>query len=216
MSLVHLVRPPSLPSPRPPLAVLHHGIGANEEDLFGLAPALDPRLLVISPRAPHAAGPLGHAWYAVDWSTRPPTLDLEEALASRELLAAFLAEVVARYGADPDRVLLFGFSQGAIMALGVALARPDLVRGVVAHSGRLLSVFLSGAAPAQALGGIELLVQHGTGDDVVPVERGREARDELAPLLGPRLSYLEYPQGHRISQESLADATVWLSARAGP
>lgn len=216
MSLVHRVRPPSVPSPRPPLVVLLHGIGADEEDLFGLAPALDPRLLVVSPRAPHLAAPMGHAWYAVDWSTRPPTVDQEQARASRDLLAAFLAETVARLGADPGRVLLLGFSQGAIMALGVALARPDLVRGVVAHSGRLLPAFLSGAAPPEALFGLEVLVLHGVGDDVVPVERGREARDLLAPLLGPRVSYREYPQGHTICEESLADAAGWLAARAGP
>jgi phospholipase/carboxylesterase len=158
---------------------------------------------------------MGHAWYAIDWSTRPPVIDAGQAEASRELLAAFLSETVDRHGADPGRVLLLGFSQGAIMALGVALARPDLVRGVVAHSGRLLPGFLSAAAPAAALAGLEVLLQHGEGDEVVPVERGREARELLAPLLGSRLGYREYRQGHSISPESLADAAAWLAARAG-
>jgi phospholipase/carboxylesterase len=216
VSLVHRIRPPSAPAPRPPLAILLHGIGADEEDLLGLAPALDPRLLLVSPRAPHQAAPMGHAWYAIDWSTRPPAIDAGQAESSRDRLAAFVEEVVARQGADPGRVLLLGFSQGAIMGLGLALARPDLVRGVVAHSGRLLPGFLSAAAPADALFRLEVLVQHGSGDDVVPVERGREARDLLAPLLGPRVSYREYAQGHTISEESLADAAAWLAARAGP
>jgi len=216
VSLVHRIHRPSAPSPRPPLLVLLHGIGADEEDLFGLAPALDPRFLVVSPRAPHVLRPTGYAWYAIDWSTRPPTVDSDQAEASRGLLAAFVEETVARHGADPGRVFLLGFSQGAIMALGLALARPDLVRGVVAHSGRLLPSFLSGAAPAQALSGLEVLVQHGGADDVVPVERGRESRDLLAPLLGERTSYREYDLGHSISEESLADAAAWLAARAGP
>jgi phospholipase/carboxylesterase len=215
VSLVHRIRRPAAHSHRPPLLVLLHGIGADEEDLLGLAPALDPRFLVVSPRAPHLARPMGYAWYAIDWSTRPPTVDADQAEASRELLATFVAETVARHGADPGRVFLLGFSQGAILALGLSLARPDLVRGAVAHSGRLLPVFLSGAAAPEALSGLEVLLQHGSDDDVVPVERGREARDLLAPLLGERASYREYDLGHSISEESLADAAAWLAARAG-
>jgi len=67
----------------------------------------------------------------------------------------------------------------------------------------------SPAPPAQALSGLEVLVQHGGADDVVPVERGRESRDLLAPLLGERTSYREYDLGHSISEES------WRTRRPG-
>ena len=40
------------PGQRAPLLLLLHGIGSNEQDLFGLVPYLDPRFFVVSLRAP--------------------------------------------------------------------------------------------------------------------------------------------------------------------
>lgn len=214
MTLESLVRPPAAPAGRPPLLLLLHGIGADETDLFALAPALDPRFLVVSARAPYLARPMGYAWYAIDWATTPPTIDPAEVEASREALSEFVGEVCDAHGADPARVWLFGFSQGAVMSFALALARPDLVRGLVAHSGRVLPQSLSRAASPAALASLDALLLHGRADDVVPVERGREARDLLAPLLGQRLAYREYAFGHTIAEESLADAAAWLAARA--
>lgn len=212
------VRPPRAPSPHPPLVVLLHGIGADERDLLPLADALDPRLAIASLRAPYEAEPMGHAWYALDWRTSPPTPRLDEAERSRAALAAFLPEVVARLGADPARVFLLGFSQGAVMALAVALTRPDLVRGVVAHSARLLPLLErpEGRASPEALRRLDVLVLHGADDDVIPVENGRAIREALAPALGDRITYAEHDAGHFVTEASLADVAAWLAVRIGP
>ncbi len=215
MDLFHVARAPRAPTPRPPLLVLLHGIGADENDLLSLAGAIDPRFLVASVRAPFEAMPMGHAWFAIDFSTMPPRMDAAQAEASREALCAFLPELSARHGTDPARTFLLGFSQGAAMALAVALTRPDLVRGVVVHSGRALPGIASRAPPAEALSRLEALVLHGVDDDVLPVRCGREIRDLLAPLLGDRLTYREHDAGHFVTQATLDDAAAWLAARAG-
>ncbi len=216
-SFVSLVREPSVPSPRPPLLVLLHGVGADELDLLPVADALDPRLLTVSLRAPYEAEPMGYAWYALDWRTTPPTPRLDQAEASRAALAAFLPELAARTGCDPERVFLFGFSQGAAMALAVALTRPELLRGVVVHSARVLP-FLEQperrAAP-EALARLDALVLHGTEDDVIPVAAGRAVRALLQPLLGERLTYREHEAGHFVTGESASDAASWVRARIG-
>ncbi len=209
MTLEHLVREPSAGAGRPPLLVLLHGFGADEADLFGIAPALDPRFLVVSARAPREAEPMGFAWYAIDFLKHPPRPDEAQALESRDLLVRFLAEACAGYGADPGRVWLCGFSQGASVAIGAALSRPDLLRGVVAHSGRVLRGFLPPAPPA-GLAGLPVLWLHGRADSVVPVTHGREAR-ALLPPLGVDLDYREYALGHEIGPESLRDMRDWLS-----
>jgi phospholipase/carboxylesterase len=213
MSLAAAVREPSVPSDRPPLLVLLHGIGADELDLLPVADAIDPRLVAVSLRAPYPAEPMGFAWYALDWSTTPPAPDLEQAARSLEELAAALPGLQRRFGAEPARTFLFGFSQGATMALGLALTRPELVRGVILHSGRVLQGLERRAAPAEKLAGLETLVLHGVNDDVLPVERGRETRDLLGPLLGTRLEYREHDAGHFVTRESIADAARWLSVR---
>ena len=52
-SLYHVVhKSPDAPPEGAPLLLLLHGYGANEEDLLGLAPYLDARLVCVSaPRA---------------------------------------------------------------------------------------------------------------------------------------------------------------------
>ena len=212
MTLVHATRPPRIASSRPPLLVMLHGVGADEHDLLPLAPHLDPRLLVVSVRAPREYPVLGYAWFDIDWSTVPPTYDLAQAEESRAALAALLPALVAEHGTDPARTFLLGFSQGGAMALAVALTRPDLVRGLVVHSGRLIPELRRRAAPA-ALERLEALVLHGVDDPVIPVERGRELRDFLAPSLGDRLVYAEHDAGHEITPASLEDVAAWLKVR---
>jgi phospholipase/carboxylesterase len=213
MLLVHRVVAPRAPSERPPLLVLLHGIGADEEDLLPLAPFLDPRFLVVSARAPHPAEPMGHRWYAIDWAVTPPCADSVEIAASRDLLGRFVEEAIGAYGADPARIFLFGFSQGAIMSRALLLARPELVRGVVAHSARL--AHLPGPDPLpEALSRAEVLLLHGAQDEVIPAAQGRKAYEVLAPLLGARVAYHEIEAlGHGISDASLGAAARWLTAR---
>jgi phospholipase/carboxylesterase len=213
VDLVSVVRAPATPSERPPLLVLLHGVGADEHDLLPLAPHLDPRLLVVSLRAPREAQVMGYAWYDLDWSAVPPAYDVAQAEESRAGLVALVPELVRRHGADPARTFLFGFSQGAAMALSVALTRPELVRGAVIHSGRLLDGLAGRVARGPALERLEALVLHGVDDPVLPVERGREIRDLLAPLLGERLVYAEHEGAHGVTPASLDDARRWLSAR---
>jgi pimeloyl-ACP methyl ester carboxylesterase len=144
MALLHRAVPPRQPSARAPLLVLAHGLGTDEEDLLPLLPHLDPRFLALSVRAPDPVPPAGYGWYAIDWSTQPPRVDLAGAARSRDQLAAFVEQAAAGPAVDRERVFLLGFSQGAVLGLAVALARPDLVRGVVAHSGRFLAGLLTG------------------------------------------------------------------------
>jgi len=190
------------------MAVLLHGLGADEEDLFGLAPWLDPRLLVVSARAPHEAQPMGYSWFDIDFGEFPPRIDFQHVVESRGAILHLVEEAVRSHGADPSRVWLVGFSQGASMATACALARPEMLRGVVAHSGRLTRRAVP-TLPAPALSGFPVLWQHGRADPVVPVAFGHEARDVLGGL-GMRVDYREYPIGHEISEESLRDLCGWL------
>jgi len=209
VTLEHVVRPPGEPSARPPVAVLLHGLGADEQDLFGLAPYLDSRLLVVSARAPREAQPMGYSWFDIDWSEFPPRIDFQQVVESRSAILRLVGEVVEAHGADPSRVWLVGFSQGASMATACVLARPETFRGIVAHSGRVTRRAVP-ALPVPGLAGFPVLWQHGRADPVVPVAFGHEARDLLVGL-GLQVDYREYPIGHEISEDSLRDLCGWLT-----
>src|SRR5437667_6161917 len=212
LPLVHLVRPPIIEAGTPPLLLLLHGIGSNEHDLYGLAPFLDKRFLIISVRAPNTLGPGSYAWFEADFTPQGPVINPEQAEASRITLITFLQEAVTSYGADPEQVYLMGFSQGAIMSASVALTHPELVAAVVLMSGRILPEIQPLIASHEELNGLPFLVVHGTADMVLPVSHGRASR-QLLSSLPVELTYHEYPMGHEVGQESLYDVTTWLSAR---
>jgi len=211
-SLVHLVRQPIVEADTPPLLLLLHGVGSNENDLFGLASYLDERFLIISVRAPNTLGPGSYAWFDVDLTPQGPVIDPAQAEASREALIDFIGEAITAYSVNPNQVYMMGFSQGAIMSASVALTRPDLVAGVVLMSGRILPEIQSLMAASEKLEGLPILVVHGVADTVLPINHGRASRRLLASL-PVELTYHEYPMGHEVSQESLADVSSWLSAQ---
>lgn len=212
LTLTHLVREPSggAQTATPPLLLLLHGVGSNEQDLFGLAPYLDERFLVVSARAPIALGYGGYGWFNIEFTPRGMVADIEQAKQSLALLPGFIDELVDAYGADRRRVYLAGFSQGAMMSLALTLTRPDRIAGVAAMSGRLPAQVLESELDREALKGKPFIVTHGVYDPVLPVESGRAARDFLNTL-PIDLTYHEYPMAHEVSMESLRDVTGWLS-----
>ncbi len=206
-SLVHQVsQPKRRGKTKPPLIVLLHGIGADEFDLFELAPMFDPRCVVVSARAP-LEWATGFAWFNIALDGSEFRYDLAEIKVSRDLITRFVGECLNAYEADPERVFLVGFSQGAMMAANVGAHHAGLTRGVVAMSGAML--------PAPELVApitLDALVLHGIADMVVPIARGRDLRDKLTSL-GASVAYYEYPMRHEITGESFEQAQTWIAQR---
>src|SRR5919199_4916272 len=123
------------------LLVLHHGRGADEHDLLGLADVLDAerRLHVVTPRAPLTLpGRPGHHWYVVPRVGYPDPATFQGAF---DRLAEFHDELWQRTGMAPERTVLGGFSMGSVMsyALGLGGNRP-VPAGILAFSGFIPTV----------------------------------------------------------------------------
>lgn len=214
LPLYHLARPASPADRRPALILLLHGYGANEQDLFDLESALGPQRCVLSVRAPIPLdGLASFAWFGIGFTNEGLVVDAQEATRSLGTLIALIEQAPAAYGADPGRVVLVGFSQGATMAALATLARPDLVLGAAILSGIDPEPFLSEPPAPQLLAGRRVLVAHGTQDGVVPVAQGRQTRALLAGL-GAEVRYHEYPIGHGIDQAGLRDLAAWVDGLA--
>lgn len=194
----------------PPLALLLHGYGAGERDLFDFADYLDPRFHVVSARAPLSLPWGGFAWYHLGGQPGRLVPDAATRASAVELLERFVAGLPAHVGADPARVYLLGFSQGAIMSLALAARRRELVAGVVAISGYLDPETLP--APAPSFDRLPILQMHGSYDDVIPVRAAHLTRDALQGS-SARHEYHEYPIGHGIHPEGLQLIQRWLAAR---
>src|SRR3954462_1171776 len=97
LTLHHLISEPREQTARPPVLILLHGVRSNEEDLPGLALALDARFFVISARAPMTLGPGAYGWYNIEFTPDGYLVDEREAVASRDLVLKFVQEVKDTY-----------------------------------------------------------------------------------------------------------------------
>jgi phospholipase/carboxylesterase len=204
-SLAHLMLParPTTGGPPPALLVLH-GRGADEHDLFGLAGRLDPRLAMISARAPFPLGP-GYHWYElIEIGAAEP----RSFAAAYARLAAFVDEIGPAYGLDPARLFVLGFSQGAVMAASLALTMPGRLAGAVLLSG-YVPLGLDLPIDTAGLRDLPVFVGHGLDDTLIPIRYGRLTRDELTRL-SLAVTYHEYPIAHSISDEELTDIAACL------
>jgi phospholipase/carboxylesterase len=176
--------------------VLLHGRGADEHDLYPLLDALDPerRLHGYTPRGPLALPPGGAHWYVVSRVGYPDQPTFAESYA---LLTDWLDEL------PYERIVLGGFSQGAVMAyaagLGEGRPRPA---ALLAFSGFIPTV--DGWRPDLRPPFPPIAIAHGTYDSVIPVEFGRAARDTLAAA-GADVVYRESPIDHSIDPRTVEE-----------
>jgi len=210
-SFAYLQAEPRRTAGSPPLLLLLHGIGADENDLFPIATMLDPRFHVVSLRAPQTYV-MGYSWFSIDFlpsgEVRP---HVDEALEALAALTEWLAEAPERFGTDPARTYVLGFSQGAMMSLGVLGTRPELLAGLVALSGRDPQALFPMRAPVAEIARVPLFVGHGLYDDVLPVEHGRRTRAAMEGVIRD-LTYHEYPVAHGVSDAEVRDVAAWLTA----
>ncbi|HET9770908.1 MAG TPA: hypothetical protein VFS16_08465 [Acidimicrobiia bacterium] len=188
------------------LLLLVHGKGADEHDLEGLVPFLDPegRFLTVLPRAPIPFMG-GWQWYETDGIPRGGP----ELLSSVDRLDDLLDSSCSEHGFDRAQAIVAGFSQGCALTLALGLRRSDRPRpaGLLAMSGFLperdgLEYDFSAAPP--------VLVQHGVDDPLIGVEQGRRTVGRLAAE-GVPVVYREYAMAHQVAQESIQDAMAWLA-----
>jgi phospholipase/carboxylesterase len=185
--------------------VLLHGYGADERDLLPIAHELDPRLRAVSLQGPIAlSGPM-RAWFNLSQDLQGRiSFNPDEARAAVQSAIGALEEIAA----GSPRPLLLGFSQGAGIALGAALLRPELVSGVLSLSGVARALEDRDHAPLQALKGLRVFAAHGEQDPLLPISLGRGLRDELIRL-GVAVEWHEYPMGHMVIPEEIEDARAW-------
>lgn len=209
---LHFLKRPAVADPEG-LLVLFHGRGADEHDLFPLLDALDParRLLGVTPRGPLHLPPGGAHWYAVHEIGYPDPTTFTETFA---LASDWLDALAADTGVAPDRTVLGGFSQGAVMtyALGLGTSRPRPA-GLIALSGFVPTVPGLEVDLAQPLP--RVIVGHGALDPVISVEWGRRAQASLAEA-GADVTYHESPHlAHSIDPAFFRELPDWIDLTLG-
>lgn len=213
MNLHYLIREPKTKTDKSPLLLLLHGYGSNEEDLFSFATELPDEYYVVSARAPYDLMYGSYAWYAINFDADENKFsDIGQAIASRELIAAFLDQLLADFPIDPENVTLIGFSQGTILSYAVALSYPQKIRQVVALSGYINPEMAVASFAGNDFSSLRIFASHGTSDQVIPVDWARKTKPFLDNL-GIANVYKEYPVGHGVAPQNFFDFKNWLEEK---
>ena len=195
-----------------PLLIILHGYGADERDLMALAAYFDPRLRVVSIRAPVDLSQGGHAWFPLEFTEEGVKIEREDVEQARDDLMKVVRNQQVAHGNDATNTFLLGFSQGAAMALAVAFHAPETTANVIALSG----VFAREMIPVdpdvlKTLEATSIIMTHGSHDPVISIQQSHDSRDLVAQT-PVRLQYHEYSMGHEINQECLRDVVEWMAA----
>lgn len=210
MSLHYIVQEPKEKKEKNPLLLLLHGYGSNEQDLFSFASELPDDCYIISARAPYDLQYGSYAWYAINFEADNTKFsDLNQARQSRDLIVAFIDELIAKYPIDASKICLIGFSQGAILSYAVALSYPTKIGQVVAMSGYLNTDIATEGFEKNDLSSLNIFASHGTVDQVIPIDWARKT-PAILEKLGIECIYKEYPIGHGVSPQNFFDFKNWL------
>ena len=193
------------------IVVLLHGVGADGNDLIGLAPYFQrvlPEALFISPNAPerYDMAPFGHQWFSLrDFGMEARQTGV---LAAAPQLDRFLDEILAAEGLAEGNMVLIGFSQGTMMALHVGLRRERQLAGIIGYSGMLIS-------PDRLAGEIRsrppVLLTHGDADQVLPVHALAQAAKALEEAGVPVRAVRRPALGHGIDEDCVKLGMLFLA-----
>jgi phospholipase/carboxylesterase len=207
------------------LAVLLHGFGASGEDLVPLATEIDaPSVQYAFPEAPlEISGVYGaaRAWWMLDLARLEEDLrsgaprdrrdEVPEGLpAARAQVMRLLDQLEARVAAPGARVVLGGFSQGAMLALDVALHRERPPAGLLLMSGTLINL-AEWQPRLPSLRGVPVLQSHGRADALLPYAAAEGLRDRLRAA-GAAVEWHSFVGGHEIPRIVIAAAGAFLRA----
>lgn len=197
--------------------IVLHGLGADGTDFLPFADEIDLGAIGpvrwVLPRAPVRpvtinGGVAMRAWYDIvdsDLGRRPDEAGLRESAA---LVQALLEREVAR-GIPARRIVLAGFSQGCAITLLAGLRHRERLAGLAGLSGYLPLAATTAAERHDANADVPVFIGHGSRDGIVPVQRGREARDALVAL-GHEVDFHEYPMEHSVCLEEVRALEAWL------
>jgi phospholipase/carboxylesterase len=218
------------------VVVLCHGFGAPGTDLVGLAEALvslEPALAGVRfhfPAAPLSLGDLGfgdsRAWWMIDFETiaalrmaSPEALrefrrvEPDGMAAARRALLALVNEVMNGSKLPYSKLVLGGFSQGAMISTDVALRLEEAPAGLVALSGTLLLEDVW-RAKAATRAGLPVFQSHGRFDEVLPFE-GARWLEAMLKEAGLAVDFHPFDGGHEIPLSVLRALAPFLKGRLG-
>ena len=197
------------------LVILLHGLGADGNDLIGLAPVwarILPDAEFVAPNAPFPCdmAPYGYQWFSVQ--DRSFDAVLGGVRAAAPMLDAFIDDALKARGLADKDLALVGFSQGTMMSLYVGYRRAQPIAGILGYSGRLIG----GEALAEEIRSKpRTMLIHGDADPLVPFASLAMAETALKALGVPVETVARPGLAHGIDEDGLKHGARFLKTALG-
>lgn len=193
------------------LVVLLHGVGADGNDLIGLAPAFADGLADAAFFSPHAPfpydmAPFGRQWFSIGDFRAEARLDGVRDAAPT--LDSFLDGILAEYRLGAGALALVGFSQGAMIALHAGLRRTEPIAGILSYSGILVG---EDRLAREILSRPPVLLVHGEDDPLIPLAALPAATAALEANGIDVVSQVCPHLGHGIDEKGIAMGRSFLA-----
>lgn len=215
---------PDATEPPDAVVLLCHGYGAPGHDLVPLAPELIgssdeiKNVRFIFPAAPLEIDPNydGRAWWHIDIERiqelmakgqfREMSNSIPERLPlCREMIDQVVEFAKVEFGVPAAKIIIGGFSQGAMLTTDVALNYPEPLGGLIVWSGSLINVEAWTAAAAARNTKLTIVQSHGTVDPILPFV-GALALREMFESTGQDVNFVHFNGQHGIPAEAVAAA----------
>jgi phospholipase/carboxylesterase len=196
-----------------------HGLGADGHDFEPIVPHLKVEgVRFVFPHAPVRAVTINGgyempAWFDIGEGDilRGESSDMVGVKKAEVQVRALIEREVGR-GVPVNRVVVGGFSQGGALAAWVGLRYEKPLAGLIT-----LSTFLAKNAPLEAEASVanrsmSVFGAHGTRDQVVAIQHGRDLKERLKGI-GCDVEWREYPMAHEVCLEEIAHWGAWLRTR---
>jgi phospholipase/carboxylesterase len=203
--------PAQNPGPSEKVLVVLHGLGDSLEGFAWMPRELNldglSYLLVNAPDEYYG----GYSWFDFAGGGTDMQAAITGIHRSRKLIQELLGELQAQ-GVKPADILLFGFSQGCLMALDAGLRADVVLGGICGVSGWLAFEEEYPAAFSPAAMRQTFLVTHGWRDPLLPYRR-TQAQIAALKALQINVTFKDYDKDHTILPEELQDIRSWLVER---
>jgi phospholipase/carboxylesterase len=203
--------------------ILFHGYGADAYDLRSLTEVMKPKNPThwLFPQGvievPIGPGWTGRAWWPIDMAAieaaamRGETRDIaNEKPPELEKLRPRIFEMIAKLGVPWSRIILGGFSQGAMLATDLFLRAPETPKGLMLLSGALLNK-TEWKELAKTRAGSKFFQSHGD-QDMVLGHRGAAQLETLLINGGMKGSLVTFRGAHEIPMVVVQKATEYLNS----
>lgn len=193
-----------LPAKKYPIVFALHGRGSNEKEIMSHLDGVKDSFIIVGIRGPLSLGS-GYEYFTIKGFGNPNIDSFNDAV---DTLTDFIDGFSEKHPIDTSRQFLFGFSQGAILSMTLAIKLGNKIKGICALSGYIPRHAIESYSikPIQDL---SIFLAHGESDPIFPLEIGKNNYDFFKERT-ENLKFTTYPIGHQVSPLEKDDVAKWF------